>query len=361
MRSSVNNRESQRPKGASTLVLGDSNWTCTWNDESRLVAAYTPDGDGFYAYDGQPRTRSDQDGRIEQSEHAQQPQGASTSGNVTTLVSTADGSVVASYDHSPFGLTVSQSGPAANANTYRFSTKPLDGTGLYYYGFRYYNPTLGRWISRDPIGERGGVNQLAFCTEDPVNSLDALGELAITGAWSWWPWGPNKPPIPKPDPKTKDWVSAAIKCGMKNFFSLIGTKLSDYVKNHYACYRIGHYCTSVPGVPPRKDYFFPEGGVSLIGNSSFTECMIKELVNGILPAGAPKLKYDPPKVTLYVRVGLQYACAPGGLVWGLRKAVRVKIDGEDSGWRSEEKYAAAGFCGKSGDHDAYCSSCSLEK
>ena len=122
MRSSVNNREPQRPAGASTLVLGDGNWTYTWNDEIRLVAAHTPDGDGFYAYDGQPRTQSDQDGRIEQSERAQRPQEASTSGNVTTLVSTADGSIVASYDYSPFGLTVSQSGPAVQSNAHRFST-----------------------------------------------------------------------------------------------------------------------------------------------------------------------------------------------------------------------------------------------
>ena len=40
------------------------------------------------------------------------------------------------------------------ANPFRFSTKYFDAeTGLYYYGYRYYSPNLGRWISRDPIGE----------------------------------------------------------------------------------------------------------------------------------------------------------------------------------------------------------------
>ena len=41
----------------------------------------------------------------------------------------------------------------------RFSTKYYDAeAGLYYYGYRYYSPSLGRWISRDPIEEEGGVN-----------------------------------------------------------------------------------------------------------------------------------------------------------------------------------------------------------
>jgi len=35
----------------------------------------------------------------------------------------------------------------------RFSTKYHDDeTDLVYYGLRYYNPELGRWVSRDPIG-----------------------------------------------------------------------------------------------------------------------------------------------------------------------------------------------------------------
>jgi RHS repeat-associated protein len=43
------------------------------------------------------------------------------------------------------------------------------------YGYRYYNPQLGRWPSRDPIGERGGLNIYAFLRNDGVNSGDFLG------------------------------------------------------------------------------------------------------------------------------------------------------------------------------------------
>jgi hypothetical protein len=44
---------------------------------------------------------------------------------------------------------------------------------LYYYGYRYYEPTAGKWLSRDPIAERGGLNLYAF--KDPVNTVDPEG------------------------------------------------------------------------------------------------------------------------------------------------------------------------------------------
>jgi RHS repeat-associated protein len=59
---------------------------------------------------------------------------------------------------------------------YRFSTKPIDfKTGLYYYTNRYYDPVTGRWPSRDPIGERGGMNLYGFVGNDGVNLWDLLG------------------------------------------------------------------------------------------------------------------------------------------------------------------------------------------
>jgi hypothetical protein len=46
-----------------------------------------------------------------------------------------------------------------------------------HYGRRYYNPSTGRWLSRDPIGEGGGRNLYAFLGNNSVNSIDFLGEL----------------------------------------------------------------------------------------------------------------------------------------------------------------------------------------
>ena len=52
-----------------------------------------------------------------------------------------------------------------------------------YYGYRYYDPVTGRWPSRDPIGERGGMNLYGFVNNDGVNKWDNLG---LTGLNLWY-------------------------------------------------------------------------------------------------------------------------------------------------------------------------------
>jgi len=44
-----------------------------------------------------------------------------------------------------------------------------------YYGYRYYDPTTGRWPSRDPIEERGGINLYGLVGNNGVNKWDILG------------------------------------------------------------------------------------------------------------------------------------------------------------------------------------------
>ena len=61
--------------------------------------------------------------------------------------------------YSPYGKLIRSEGPMADKNPFRFSTKYLDTeTELYYYGLRYYDPHLGRFINREPIEEAGGLN-----------------------------------------------------------------------------------------------------------------------------------------------------------------------------------------------------------
>lgn len=72
---------------------------------------------------------------------------------------------------------MSMSGPYAATNKYRFSTKPVEaGSGFYFYGYRYYDPGTGRWPSRDPIGERGGLNLYQIVGNNPTNMWDVLGQ-----------------------------------------------------------------------------------------------------------------------------------------------------------------------------------------
>jgi RHS repeat-associated protein len=54
---------------------------------------------------------------------------------------------------------------------------PRSASGLYFYGYRYYDPVTGRWPSRDPIAEEGGVNLYGFCKNDDINRLDITGTV----------------------------------------------------------------------------------------------------------------------------------------------------------------------------------------
>ena len=122
------------------------------------------------------------------------------------MVDSADGSLDAKYEYGAFGEPLRVSGTTIAAdNPFRFSTKYLDSdgarkrvdgdaggvarraeeagapwalmrqTGLIYYGFRYYSPSLGRFLNRDPLGELGGSNLYGFVENDPVNGWDYLG------------------------------------------------------------------------------------------------------------------------------------------------------------------------------------------
>jgi RHS repeat-associated protein len=96
-------------------------------------------------------------------------------GNVTDYVST-NGTVVAHYEYDAFGKITDSSSPMADDFAFRFSTKYFDvETGLSYYGYRYYSPELGRWLSRDPSEEYGGANLYVFCFNSPIMLIDTDG------------------------------------------------------------------------------------------------------------------------------------------------------------------------------------------
>jgi RHS repeat-associated protein len=88
------------------------------------------------------------------------------------------------YDYDAFGKETRSSALVAGLNPdsfpFHYSTKFTDGeTGLSYYGYRFYDPANGRWINRDPIGERGGANIYGMVGNNGVSQLDILG-LALT-------------------------------------------------------------------------------------------------------------------------------------------------------------------------------------
>ncbi len=96
-------------------------------------------------------------------------------GNITSLTDSS-GAVVARYLYDPFGQLLGRWGPMAEVNRYQFSSKETDRlTGLSYYGYRFYDPSLQRWLNQDPLGEGGGINLYGFVGNAPFSYVDPNG------------------------------------------------------------------------------------------------------------------------------------------------------------------------------------------
>ncbi|WP_194714289.1 RHS repeat-associated core domain-containing protein [Noviherbaspirillum soli] len=83
------------------------------------------------------------------------------------------GQVRTTYQYEPYGATTVQG--EVSANSFQYTGRENDGTGLYYYRARYYHPGLGRFVAEDPIGLAGGINAYAYVENDPISYTDPFG------------------------------------------------------------------------------------------------------------------------------------------------------------------------------------------
>ena len=197
-------------------MLSYNNWSFTWNAENRLIVASNSTTVVHYAYDYQGRmfekvtdgtqTAFVWNGNRIVREMKTSPTLSVTysyiwgaegtplamtdsintffycldaNKNVTELVD-SNGSSVAYYEYSPFGVTTLSIGSLAQTNPFRFSSEYFDSTtDFIHYKYRVYVPQLGRWLSCDPIGERGGWNLYGFIDNDGINYFDNFGLYVI--------------------------------------------------------------------------------------------------------------------------------------------------------------------------------------
>ena len=102
-------------------------------------------------------------------------------GSIREVVNNS-GSVVARYDYDPYGRRTKLSGTFDS--DFGFTGHYLHApSGLHFAPFRAYSAEFGRWISRDPIEEEGGVNLYGYVASNPVNWVDPLGlEIVYRGS-----------------------------------------------------------------------------------------------------------------------------------------------------------------------------------
>ena len=113
---------------------------------------------------------------------------ADGSGNVTALIDST-GNVVARYSYDPFGNLLAMGGLSAAKNLYRFSSKEWQpNSGLYYYGYRFYDANLQRWVNRDPLGDSASLVYQTYThfsapVPDDDSETDGIAEAGSTTAW----------------------------------------------------------------------------------------------------------------------------------------------------------------------------------
>jgi len=129
-------------------------------------------------------------------------------GNIRVTVD-KDGEVLGYDDYYPFGLQMpGRSSNTANPNhLYKYSAKELDEEiGLeclplwgYYFGARYYDPVIARWLAVDPMADKyPSISPFVYCANSPLIFIDPTGETWVyvqtsdtTGYYQWVDDGKN--------------------------------------------------------------------------------------------------------------------------------------------------------------------------
>jgi RHS repeat-associated protein len=231
-------------------LAGDGVRTYTWNTRDQLASLAGP-VNGSFAYDGVGRRRSKTIGGTTTQflydgvNPVQELSGGSPAANLLTgleidefftrtdaagvrnyltdalgssvALSDGAGTIPTEYTYEPFGETTTSG--AATTNAFAFTGREADGTGLYYYRYRYYDSRTQRFLSWDPADFSGGdTNLFAYTSNSPTNVTDPLGAcVACPVLWArpWvtrtlpprmrFPEGarvpkPSPPPEPRPAP-----------------------------------------------------------------------------------------------------------------------------------------------------------------
>lgn len=116
----------------------------------------------------------------------------------TVALGDATGTPQTQYTYEPFGFT-SQTG-VASTNSYKYTGREDDGSGLMYYRARYYHPRLQRFISEDPLGVfSGDTNLYAYVRNSPLSFLDPFGLQSLEACSFSGGCSPMKDPSPDTD------------------------------------------------------------------------------------------------------------------------------------------------------------------
>ncbi|MEI6782312.1 MAG: RHS repeat-associated core domain-containing protein, partial [Verrucomicrobiota bacterium] len=122
----------------------------------------------------------------------------SIAGEATHLITDGRGNIrftadrpptrIREFEYQPFGVAF---GIGNEHKSFGFSSKEqFNDLQLVDFGRRFYLPSIGRWLARDPVEEADGINLYAFVRNDPINEVDPYGLACFKKR----PLGPNTAP-----------------------------------------------------------------------------------------------------------------------------------------------------------------------
>ena len=163
--------------------------TFKYDPFGRRIYKSSPTWTGAFVYDGRNLIETMNSSGAEVADYTQGPsldeplselRGSTVSfyqvdflGSITSLTNPA-GALANTYTYDSFGNLTNSTG--ALSNPFRYTGREFDQeTGIYNYRFRYYDPTLGRFLSEDPIRWAAGTDFYHYADGNPVSEVDPLG------------------------------------------------------------------------------------------------------------------------------------------------------------------------------------------
>ncbi len=103
----------------------------------------------------------------------------------SSIITDQNGAQVSHYEYTPYGSLATSEG--SDVTRYKFTGKELDATGMYFYGARYYDPEIGRFVTADTIVQAPydpqSLNRYSYCRNNPLNYVDPSGHSFWGNFW----------------------------------------------------------------------------------------------------------------------------------------------------------------------------------
>jgi len=231
-------------------------------------------------------------------------------GNVTCLTGPSQ-LAAAKYLYDPYGNVLSQSGPLADGNLYRFSSKEYHvASGLVYYLYRLYEPDLQRWLNRDPLGDAsfgsllflqghlGGGPGVAEVAEGPdLYQFVKSAPMTYPDSWGLWCGSGWTEPIVPDDPV----FDFSAPCRLHD--ACYGRCGADKHKcDQQFLQDMRSACRNAGAMSPALCYaiaYMYYQAVNLLGGSAFDSAQSLACPKVCMPRGSPPVIVPPHTVVIY--------------------------------------------------------------